>query len=42
MNIANKITLSRIILAFIFMFLFVISINLFADKVRDVFDPRNG
>ena len=27
--------------AFIFMFLFVISINLLADKVRDVFDPRS-
>lgn len=26
--------------AFLFMFLFVISINLLADKVRDVFDPR--
>ena len=27
--------------AFMFMFLFVISINLLADKVRDVFDPRS-
>lgn len=27
--------------AFIFMFVFVISINLVADKVRDVFDPRS-
>lgn len=27
--------------AFIFMFLFVISINLLADKIRDVFDPRS-
>lgn len=27
--------------AFIFMFIFVISINLLADKVRDVFDPRS-
>lgn len=27
--------------AFIFMFLFVLSINLFADKVREAFDPRS-